>query len=76
MVSRIKSLKDIVAIAQTMFKDKPTVDQTWRIITGIMIFVGLLTAIHFAVWGKRSKGIRSEELPEVTEKEGEQQPKK
>lgn len=64
VLEKIKSLKDIKNIAEAIFGTKPSKDTTWKIITWIMIVVGVLTVVHFALWGKRSKDVVIEEEEE------------
>lgn len=62
VLKKIRSLKDIGEIAASMFT-KPSVNKAWKIIIGIVIFVGIYTILHFAFWGKKTK------LVQVTEEE-------
>lgn len=54
VLQKIRSLKSIADIAQSIFK-RPDVNTAWKIIMGIVIFVGMLTGLHFLLWNKKSK---------------------
>ena len=60
VLMHLKSLADIANLAKNLFK-KPTYDTFWQIITGVILFVAILTIYHFSVWAKRSKDKRMEE---------------
>ncbi len=68
VLERIKSLQSIADIAEAIFGKKPSPNNAWKIITGIVIFVGLFTMIHFAIWGKRSKDVKIKEEKEEEKK--------
>ena len=72
---RIKSLNSIAEIAESIFK-KPTIDTSWKIIFGVIIFVGILTIIHFTLWSKRSKNIDTDDYDEYGEDKDEEGDKK
>lgn len=54
VLRRIQSIKSVSDIAEAIIGTKPSINNAWKIITGIVIFVGIFTALHFAIWGKRS----------------------
>ena len=54
VLRKIKSLEGIAAIAQTVFQQKISIDRTWIVIFGTLIFVAFFTAVHFFIWQKRS----------------------
>lgn len=60
VLMHLKSIANLAELAKNLFK-KPTYDTSWHIITGVIIFVALLTIYHFALWAKRSKDRRREE---------------
>lgn len=60
VLQRIRSLKSIAEIAASMFK-KPSINKAWKIILGIMIFVGTYTFLHFTFWGKKSQTLKKEQ---------------
>jgi hypothetical protein len=68
VLQKLKAMKSIREIAASLFK-KPQLNTAWKIIAGVMIFVGIITAIHFFIWGKRS---RETKLKEETTKEPEE----
>jgi len=71
VLQKIKSLKSVADIAEAIFGTKPSMNTVWKIIIGIVAFVGALTFFHFVVWGKRSKAVVIEEKEEEkSEEEG------
>ncbi len=58
ILKKIQSLDGLAAVAQAVFKQKLSVNRTWKIIVGTLIFVAFFTAIHFFVWHKRSRDAR------------------
>jgi len=73
VLQKIQSLRTFADIARAIFKNKLTIDRTWKIIIGVVIFVGVLTTIHFAIWGKRSRDVKIEaRKKEEEEKENEE----
>ena len=75
VLQKIKSLKSISDIAEAIIGTKPSVSDAWKIIIGIISFVGLVTIIHFSVWGKRSRSVKIEGKSEEDEEEAEETPK-
>jgi len=68
VLSRLKALRGIAALSEALFKKGISVNMTWKIIFGTIIFVGLFTTIHFMIWAKRSKRQGEEQgLPEGEE---------
>ncbi len=61
VLKKIKKLKTIKEIAEAVFK-KPEFNIFWKIVVGILIFIGLYNIIHFSIWSKRSRDKRREEL--------------
>ena len=55
VLKRIRSLDGVEKISEAIFGKKLSVDQTWRIIWRIVIFVGIFTALHFVTWLQRSR---------------------
>ncbi len=68
VLQKLKSLKSIADIARSIFK-RPEINTAWKIIAGVVIFVGLLTFIHFTIWSKRSKEVKLENKKEEAQKE-------
>lgn len=58
VLQKIKTLKSVRDIAKALFKIKPKLKNILRIIFGVIIFVGAITAAHFIIWGKRSKELK------------------
>ncbi|MCA9408316.1 MAG: hypothetical protein KC733_06480 [Candidatus Omnitrophica bacterium] len=67
VLNKIKQLADIKNIAEAIFGTKPTPNTAWKIIAGIVIFVGLYTIIHFMLWAKRSKDVKIENVKDERE---------
>ena len=72
VLQKIRSLKSVADVAESIFSTKPAVSTAWRIITGIVIFVSIITFIHFFVWGKRSKAAKLVEKQKQEENKEEQ----
>jgi len=66
VLHKIKSLKDVSALAESLFK-KLKITLVLKIILGIIIFVGVLTLIWFFHWKKRTK------VDQVEDKDSEEQ---
>ena len=58
ILKKIQSLDGLAAVAQAVFKQKLSVNRTWKVIIGTLIFVAFFTAVHFFVWHKRSRDAR------------------
>jgi len=71
VLQRVKSLRSIADIAEAIFGAKPAVNNAWKIITAIVIFVGFFTIAHFTLWGRRSKAMKEEEPESEQEGDGE-----
>jgi hypothetical protein len=54
VLNKVSWLKSLTKIIETIFK-KPSMNTAWKIIMGVVIFVGVYTFVHFVIWGKRSK---------------------
>ncbi len=63
VLKKVSALKNIKKISQTIFR-KPKKNTAWMIISSMVIFVGVLTIIHFILWGRRSKNISFDEESE------------
>jgi len=75
VLHKIRSLRTIADIAASIFK-KPAVNTAWKIIASVVIFVGIITIIHFTLWGRRSKATKVEQeesTVEQTEEETEKE---
>ncbi|VAW12254.1 hypothetical protein MNBD_BACTEROID05-186 [hydrothermal vent metagenome] len=68
VLKKVSALKNIKKISQTIFR-KPKKNTAWMLISSMVIFVGILTIIHFILWGRRSKNITFDEEPEEEKKE-------
>ena len=68
VLQKIKSLKDISQIAEAIIGTKPSINNAWKIITGIVIFVAIFTGLHFAIWGRRSRDAKLKKLEEDKKK--------
>ncbi len=60
-LQKIKGVKSIADIAESILGTKPSVNNSWKIILGIVIFVAFITGINFMIWGKRSKDAKAKE---------------
>lgn len=76
VLQKVKSLRSIADISEAIFGTKPSVNNAWKIITAIVIFVGVFTMLHFAIWGKRSRQAKIEEAKNETETEKKPEEKK
>lgn len=65
ILHKIKSLKSIETIAEAIFGVRPMVNDVWKILIGVVVFVGILTFIHFAIWGRRSKDLKLRKQEEM-----------
>ena len=57
VLKRIGSLKGFSDVADALMNNQPTNEKAWVYILFIMGFVGAITLIAFAIWGKRSKDV-------------------
>ncbi len=55
ILQKLQSLRGIAAISKAIFGKKPSVNTTWRIIWGVMVFIAIFTTIHFLTWWRRSR---------------------
>ncbi len=60
VLEKISEQANLASIVKTIFK-KPDINTAWKIILGVVIFVGIYTLIHFTIWGIRSKNAKIEE---------------
>lgn len=58
VLQKLKSLNTIAMLAKSLFS-KPTISTAWKIIIGVITFVGLITLVHYFVWKKRSLSIKT-----------------
>ncbi len=61
ILQRMKGLRGIAALSEALFKKGISVNETWRVIFGTLIFVGFFTSLNFFIWSKRSK-VMGEEM--------------
>lgn len=74
ILKKIRGLRTLVDIAKSILK-KPADEIAWRIIVVVLVFVGILTIINFAIWGSRSKNILDEGDSDEQEKKDESEKK-
>ena len=55
VLQKIQSLKNVSDVSKVMFNKKFESSTAWSFIGWVLVFVGLLTLINFAVWLLRSK---------------------
>ena len=71
ILKKIRGLRTLVDIAKSIMQ-KPADAVAWRIIVGVLAFVGVLSLISFVLWGSRSRNMldeTAEEKKEESEKE-------
>jgi hypothetical protein len=61
VLQKVRSLKGVAEISDSIFKKKPKMNTTWQMIGWILLFVGIYTVIHFAIWSIRSAGRKEDE---------------
>lgn len=61
VLQKLTALRGITALSKAIFGKKPSVTTTWKVIWGILAFVGFFTALHFFTWWKKSQ-VMGEEL--------------
>jgi hypothetical protein len=71
VLQKIKSVRSLADIAESIFGTKPSINNTWKIITAVVIFVGILTLVNFVVWSNRSKDLKLKNLKEAEAKKEE-----
>ena len=72
VLQKVQSFKSISKLAEAIFKTTPTLNNAWKIIIGIVIFVGIFTAFHFSIWGRRSREAKKAKAKEQAEQEKKQ----
>lgn len=65
VLQKIKALRSVSEITKAIFGKKPEINNTQKIILGVIIFVGVFSTIHFIIWGNRSRAAK------LTEKKNE-----
>lgn len=68
VLQRIADMPKLANMVKTIFK-KPDINTAWKIILGIVAFVGTITLINFIIWVARSK---DSEIKDVDEQESEE----
>ncbi len=61
ILQKLKALRGIASLSEAIFGKKPTLTHTWRIIWGILIFVAVITIVHFFTWWKKAR-VMGEEI--------------
>ncbi|MBL8014447.1 MAG: hypothetical protein JNN05_11430 [Candidatus Omnitrophica bacterium] len=56
VLQKVSSLKSVSDVSDSLFKKKPKMNKTWEWVGWIVMFVGIYTVIHFAIWAMRSAG--------------------
>ncbi len=54
VLQKVRALNDVSQVSDAIFKKKPTVNKSWQMFGWVLLFVGIYTVIHFAVWILRS----------------------
>mgnify|MGYP003393795787 CR=1 FL=1 len=68
VLQKIKALRSISEISKAIFGKKPNINNTQKIILGVIIFVAVFSTVHFIIWGNRSKAAKlTEKKTETTE---------
>lgn len=65
VLQKVKVFNSISEIAQAILGTKPSINNAWKIITWIVIFVGIVTLIYFVISAQRSKMMKQEDLKKV-----------
>lgn len=65
VLQKIKALRSVSEISKAIFGKKPSINNTQKIILGVIIFVGIFSTVHFIIWGNRSRAAK------LTEKKNE-----
>lgn len=63
VLQKLKALRGLAALSAAIFKKGISVTLTWKIIFGVIAFVGLFSTVHFLIWAKRSKAMGEESAP-------------
>ena len=61
VLQRMQALKGIESVSKAIFGQKPTNNNTWRIIWITLGFIAVFTAIHFFTWWQRSQAAKLKE---------------
>ena len=78
VLQRLKALRGITALSQAIFGKKPSINTTWKVIWGVMAFIGFFTTFHFLIWWRKSQvlgedmAIRAGGIAEVKAKKEEE----
>ena len=64
VLQKIKALRSVSEIAKAIFGKKPSINNTQKIILGIIIFVAIFSTTFFIIWGNRSKAAKLTEKKE------------
>ena len=56
VLEKVRSLKSVGQVSDSIFKKKPKMNKTWEMVGWVLLFVGVYTVIHFAIWAVRSAG--------------------
>ncbi len=81
VLSKLKALRGLSALAEAVFKQGISIETTWKVIISTVSFVALFTALNFLLWAKRSKTMGEELAPKeggikTVPKPGENEPAK
>ncbi len=60
ILQKMQALRGVMAISQAIFGKKPSINMTWKVIWGILIFVAFFTALHFFTWWGKAQDIGEE----------------
>lgn len=71
VLEKVTQVQSLANIAESIFGTKPNKKDSWKVILGIIIFVGFITFIHFAIWGKRSKDKKLKDVASESEEKEE-----
>lgn len=66
VLQKIKALRSVSEITKAIFGKKPSINNTLKIILGIIVFVALFSTVHFIIWGNRSKAAKLTEKKKET----------
>jgi hypothetical protein len=73
VMQKIQQLKSLSKVSEAIFDKKPTVNAAWKLIGGVMLFLGFFTIIHFVTWFFRSSKEKKQEEVKYTQKKDEPQ---
>lgn len=54
VLQKVRALNDVSQVSDAIFKKKPTMNKSWQMFGWVVLFVGIYTVIHFAIWILRS----------------------